>query len=110
MMRYSYNHLGIKYSVCMLNTFLSRFLGALYFSLNEHDLLIFSPGESIHTFFMKIPIDVYFLDKDKKIISRHKNVLPWRVVLCPKGTKFTIETHNRHPYTVCHLIEKWKIE
>ena len=35
---------------------------------------------SIHTFGMRFPIDVVFLDRDGAVISRHAAVRPWRVV------------------------------
>ena len=35
---------------------------------------------SIHTFFMKFPIDVFFVDKKLKVVSVHKNVPPGRLI------------------------------
>lgn len=37
------------------------------------------PCNSIHTFFMKCPIDVLFLDKKGKIIKMIPNMKPWRI-------------------------------
>ena len=32
----------------------------------------------IHTFFMRFPIDVTFLDRDGKIVRTVRNIRPWR--------------------------------
>jgi len=40
--------------------------------------LILSPCNSIHTFFMKFPIDVVFLDKDGTVLQIRSNVKPHR--------------------------------
>jgi uncharacterized membrane protein (UPF0127 family) len=34
---------------------------------------------SIHTAFMKFPIDVLFVDKDLKVVSVYENLKPWRI-------------------------------
>ena len=48
-------------------------------SLEEgHGLWIF-PCQSVHTFWMRFPIDVVFLDKDDKIIHLVENLKPYRV-------------------------------
>lgn len=36
------------------------------------------PCNSIHTFFMRIPIDVAFLDKDLRIVKVMPAMPPWR--------------------------------
>jgi uncharacterized membrane protein (UPF0127 family) len=42
-----------------------------------HGLLIV-PCNSIHTFFMRIAIDVAFLDRDRRIIRLYRALPPWR--------------------------------
>jgi uncharacterized membrane protein (UPF0127 family) len=40
------------------------------------------PCESVHTFFMKFPIDLVYLDKKKKV-SKVRNAVPaWRLSAC----------------------------
>lgn len=34
---------------------------------------------SIHTAFMKFPIDVLFVDKNLKVVSVYENLKPWRI-------------------------------
>lgn len=38
-----------------------------------------APCNSIHTFFMKIPIDAVFLDKQLKVVKVCSAMVPWRV-------------------------------
>ena len=40
------------------------------------------PCESVHTFFMKFPIDLVYLDKQRKILKVRSAVPPWRLSLC----------------------------
>ena len=37
------------------------------------------PCNSVHTWFMKFPIDVIFLDANKKIVRTEENLRPWRI-------------------------------
>lgn len=61
-------------------TFGSRFMGLmgkkeLPFGKALHIL----PCNSIHTFFMKIPIDAVFLDKQLKVVKVCSAMVPWRI-------------------------------
>jgi uncharacterized protein len=40
------------------------------------------PCESVHTFFMKFPIDLVYLDKRKKVRKVRNAVQPWRMSAC----------------------------
>jgi uncharacterized membrane protein (UPF0127 family) len=42
------------------------------------DGLLLQSCNSIHTFFMRMPIDVLFLDRDDRVL-RAATVLPWRI-------------------------------
>ena len=62
------------------STFASRFMGLM----GKKDLpfgaaLHISPCNSIHTFFMKIPIDAVFLDKQLKVVKVCSAMVPWRI-------------------------------
>ena len=37
---------------------------------------------SVHTFFMRFPIDLVYLDKNKKVRKVRQAVGPWRVSAC----------------------------
>jgi uncharacterized protein len=40
--------------------------------------MLLSPEPSVHTFFMRFPIDVVFLDKAKTIVKVVDDLRPWR--------------------------------
>jgi uncharacterized protein len=40
------------------------------------------PCESVHTFWMKFPIDLVYLDRDKKVKKVRSDVAPWRLSVC----------------------------
>jgi len=40
------------------------------------------PCESVHTFFMKFPIDLVYLDKKKRVRKVRRAVPAWRISLC----------------------------
>lgn len=46
---------------------------------------------SIHTFGMRFPLDVIFLDADGRAIRVDRDVPPWRVVSC-RGADAVVET------------------
>ena len=41
-----------------------------------------TPCESVHTFFMKFPIDLVYLDKKRKVCKVRHRVPPWRLSMC----------------------------
>ena len=62
------------------DTFLRRFKGLMgVTALPLGEGLHIEPCNSIHTFFMKIPIDVLFLDRDLKVIDVAHALRPWKV-------------------------------
>jgi len=51
-------------------------------SLEESGGLWIAPCEAIHTFFMGFPIDVLFLDKQKRVLKVRAELRPWRMSAC----------------------------
>lgn len=41
-----------------------------------------APCESVHTFFMKFPIDLVYLDRKHRVRKVRDAVVPWRVSAC----------------------------
>lgn len=80
------------FRITKLDTFLGRLTGGLTRQLTGDDVLLFSPGGTIHTFFMSICIDVAFLDEDYCVKKVVQNVRPWRVIVAPMGTRYTLES------------------
>ncbi len=60
-------------------------------SLPDGEGLLIEPCTSVHTAFMRFPIDVVFLDKFDRVTAWHVNVRPNRILLAPWGTRKTLE-------------------
>jgi uncharacterized membrane protein (UPF0127 family) len=52
--------------------------------------LLLRPAGSVHTAFMRFPIDVVFLDEDDCVLKVVHSVPPWRAVGC-RGAKAVVE-------------------
>ena len=59
--------------------------------LDSGDGLLIRPAPSIHTFFMRFPIDVVFLSRQGEVLKVAERVPPWRARSC------------RHAYAVLEL-------
>ncbi len=60
-------------------------------SLDENQGLWIHHCNSIHTYFMKFPIDCVFVDKGLKVKAVYANVTPWRLVLPVWGARSVFE-------------------
>ena len=50
--------------------------------LEPGDGLWIVPCESVHTFFMKFPIDLVYLDKKRRVVKVRDSVPAWRLSAC----------------------------
>jgi uncharacterized protein len=57
--------------------------------LSEQEGLWIHSCNSIHTFFMKFPIDCIFLDKKMQVVAVEKNIKPGKLIL-PKWRASTV--------------------
>ncbi len=72
--------------------FFSRFMGLMgKSSLSENEALCFPNCNSIHTFFMRIPIDVLFLSREGRVVEILGSLSPWKMLLPRRGVKHTLE-------------------
>lgn len=53
--------------------------------------MLFQPGGSIHTMWMRMTIDVAFLDRDLRVLKIGGAVPPWRLCFAPRHTRYTLE-------------------
>lgn len=61
---------------------LARIIGLMFKKeMVGFDGLLIERCNSIHTFFMRYPIDVVFLDKKNTIVKIIRSVVPWRITL-----------------------------
>ena len=52
--------------------------------------ILLRPSGSVHTFFMRFPIDVVFLDRDLSVLSVAEDVRPWKM-RGARGAKAVLE-------------------
>ena len=61
-------------------SFCARAWGLLgHGELSDEGGLWITPCSSVHTCFMRHPIDIVFLDRRQKVLSVHARVRPWRL-------------------------------
>lgn len=66
--------------IFVANTMTSRCIGLMNMPLENPILgLLLDPCNSIHTFWMKFPIDCLFLNRHNKIIKIIHHLEPWRM-------------------------------
>jgi len=74
------NGKGLSDSVMVADCLLKRMKGLLgRGELPAGEALWIKPCTSVHTFFMKFPIDVIFLSKKSKVVAIKKNLQPNRM-------------------------------
>ncbi len=89
--------------VKIAGTFFSRLIGLLNRkNLNSNEGLLFKGSVQIHTFFMRFPIDVIFLDKNKKILEIYDSMPPFRI------TKIFLKSQSGYVLELSHGIAKSK--
>ena len=68
----------------------ARMRGMLGRDFSDFDAILFRNNNSIHMFFMRMELDIIFIDKDNRIISIRKSLKPWRMAMELKA-KATLE-------------------
>jgi uncharacterized membrane protein (UPF0127 family) len=58
--------------------------------LEQGEGLLLQPASSIHTFFMRFPIDVVFLDRTLVVVGIQDEIEPWRAA-AQRGAKAVLE-------------------
>ena len=53
--------------------------------------LVIEPCSSIHTQFMRFPIDVLYVNKDDEIVGIDRNLRPWRIGRFYKKVHYVVE-------------------
>lgn len=73
----------------------SQFLGLMFHVQKPPILFVFNKEKriSLHTFFVFYPIDIYFLNKNKKIIET-KQMNPFSVYFSKTKPKYILETKS----------------
>jgi len=80
--------------VLLSTSFLKRLKGLLgYKSLEENQAMILRPANSVHTFFMRFPIDVLFVDKNNIVVKAVSNMVSFKITRIYLKSIFVIELH-----------------
>jgi uncharacterized membrane protein (UPF0127 family) len=59
--------------------------------LEDGQGLLFKQCSSLHTFFMRFPIDIVFVDKNHRVLKLAANVKPFKLVAAPLRAHYAIE-------------------
>lgn len=77
------------------DTFYKRFKGLMgQRELNQGTGLKIDPCNSIHCFFMRIPIDIIFVSKEHAVVEIIHDMKPWKVSPIIKGARYVIEANG----------------
>ena len=60
-------------------------------SLAEDEGLLLTPCTSIHTLFMRFPIDILYLNREHAVVKVVKDLQPFRVSACLRGAHSILE-------------------
>ena len=74
------------------DTFFTRFRGLMGAkSLTEGEGLVILPCNSIHTHFMRFPIDVLYVSRDLEVVHVDHGMAPWRFGRIHRKARFVVE-------------------
>lgn len=78
--------------VYVADTFMKRLLGVAEGGLgNSYDGILIRPCRSIHTFFLKYPLDVIFLDQNNRICRIYSHLKPFRLTPLIPSAQMVLE-------------------
>lgn len=76
----SYNNKLISNQIILADSFYHRLLGLMFKGkIEDGDGLLISPCNSIHTFFMKYPLDIVFIGHKNQVVKIIRNLKPWKM-------------------------------
>ena len=76
--------------------FFSRFMGLMgRKSLPADEAIVFPKCNSIHTFFMRMPIDVLLVSDRGEVIEVKESLAPWRMLFPRKGVRHVVELPSK---------------
>jgi hypothetical protein len=79
-------------SVQVADTFWTRLIGLMgRKSLAHGSGMLLNPCSSIHTCWMRIPIDVLYLDGNMRVLALNTNLKPWRIGTIRMRTQKVLE-------------------
>ena len=85
-----------KGTVCVRQTykaerFQERLIGMIGKKFTHFDGMVFDRCNAVHTFFMKMPIDILFVSREGKVLKSVEKFPSWRPFLYCKNSFYVIE-------------------
>lgn len=77
--------------VFIADSFMKRFLGYMLQEEPDYESILFQPCNSIHTFFMKFPIDVLFIDENMEVCKKIEDLKPGKIIMPVKKAVMVVE-------------------
>ena len=77
--------------IFIADTFIKRFLGYMFRKEPHYEGILINPCNSIHTFFMRFPIDVLFVDENMKVVKKIENLKSGKMIMPQKKAEMVIE-------------------
>ena len=84
-------NLEVIAEIYIADSFIKRFLGYMFRKKPHYESILIKPCNSIHTFFMKFPIDVLFLDENMEVIKKIDGLKPGKIIMPQKNSTMVIE-------------------
>lgn len=82
----------ISDEIFIADTFFKRLRGYMFYKEPFVNTIAIKPCNSIHTFFMKFPIDVLFLDSEMLVLKKETNMSKNEIIPPVKNSKYVLET------------------
>ncbi len=84
-----------RYKIIKADGFRSRVIGLMgRKDMPDDEALLLSPCSSVHTFFMRFPIDLVWLNREGKVVRLDKGIRPWKIRRC-KNAYQVLEVKSR---------------
>ncbi len=72
--------------------FWSRFKGLMgKRSLGQGEGVLIYPCSSVHTWFMRMPIDVVYVSRQDEVVAIDRGLRPWRIGRLHRGVRYVVE-------------------
>lgn len=92
MYRLKVNNKIVTDQLVVAYSYLDRLKGLMFKKFMKFDVLMIKPCNSIHTYFMKINIDVLFVDNKNVVIHRMLDMKKGRFIMPIKNGSYVLES------------------
>lgn len=77
--------------IFVADSFMKRLLGYMFRKNPHYEGILFEPCNSIHTFFMRFPIDVLFINDNMEVTKKISGLKAGKVIMPQKEVTMVIE-------------------